>query len=427
MESDYDIERYTGMEVYITSTPGTGGQLRQSADDFFVEEVIDLRLNDDGNYLVLKVTKKNWDTPGLVRQISKKLRIGQKRIGYAGNKDRRSLSVQYFTVWNMDEGEIAGLKIPDVDIEVVGKSNKRIDLGDLKGNNFTIVVRDMEDHTTMDDTLSELEIKGVPNFFGHQRFGAQRAITHEIGKLLIKQEYESALWSYVGRSFPTEPEDTRKIRESAWESRDPSIIKEFPHYLRYEKVLLHKLLEGKTPLEAILSLPKNMVILFIHAYQSYLFNRLLSRRIREFEDLKYVEERDMVIISDREGIPDERKYEVVKKSTLKSARKLVECRRGHLALPLPGFDVRIPENSWVEENLNEILEEEGVELHDFDHEVGMLRSRGSYRPAVLFAEKLNIRWEMEDENTAVFNFFLPRGSYATVLLREFMKVSPLKM
>ncbi len=423
----FDLERYVGIEIYITSTQGTGGILRSSAEDFSVEEVIDLNLCDTGKYLVLKVKKKDWDTPGLVRQIARKLRIGQKRIGYAGNKDRRSLSVQYISIWDVNNDQAERLNIPDVEIEIAGRSNKKIDLGDLRGNNFKVIIRNLVQHETIDDTISELVTKGVPNFFGHQRFGAQRAITHEVGKLLIKRKYEEALWSYVGKSFPSEPEDTREIRKIAWDSRDPAVIKEFPRYLRYERILLHKLLEGKTPLEAILSLPRNIVILFIHAYQSYLFNRLLSWRIREFGNLKDVEEGDVVIISDSEGVPDERKYEVIKKPNLKPAKKLIEWERAHLALPLPGFDLKIPEKSWISESLKEILEEEEVKLQDFNHEVGMLKSKGSYRPAVLFMDRLNLRWELKNEKDAVFSFFLPRGSYATVLMREFMKVSPLLM
>ena len=427
VDMEIDIERYIGIETYITSTPGSGGILRHTPEDFYVEEVFEPKLNENGKYLILKVKKKNWDTLGLARYIAKRLKIGQKRISYAGNKDKRSLSVQYMSIWNADEDAVRNLRIPDVEFEIVGKSHKKIDLGDLKGNNFLITVRNVRNPEVIEKTKEELEIKGLPNFFGHQRFGAQRAVTHEVGKLLIEKKYEDALWCYVGKSFPAEPEDTKKLREEAWNTRDPGIVKEFPLYLRYEKILLQKLLEGKTPLDAVLSLPKNLIILFIHAYQSYLFNRMLSQRIREYGNLKELEVGDVVIISDRNGIMDENKYEVVKSSTLRSARKLVEWKRIHLALPLPGFDLKIPENSWCSNILKEILESEGITLESFNHEVGIFRSKGSYRPAMLYIENLGFRWRIESSDTVLFTFFLPKGSYATSLLREFMKVSPLRM
>jgi tRNA pseudouridine13 synthase len=177
----------------------------------------------------------------------------------------------------------------------LGKSNKDIQLGDLIGNRFRVVVRSARGGDRIRQIYEELKEKGTPNFFGLQRFGSIRFITHEVGLHILKRDYESAFWIYVAKPFEGENEDVRKIREELWSTRDAKFgLRELPKYLRYERNLLQKLREGKSEKEALLSLPENLKTMFIHAYQSYIFNKVLSARIEEFGTLKVVEKGDWV-------------------------------------------------------------------------------------------------------------------------------------
>jgi|Deesub1362A_J573_1020465.scaffolds.fasta_scaffold00018_38 tRNA pseudouridine13 synthase len=417
-----EIDITIGIEEYITSTKGIKGKLRNTFEDFQVEEIPLLKLHTDGKYLIIKATKKNWDTFNFVRVLSNKLGIGQKRIGFAGNKDKRSLSTQFFSIWNVEEERIEAIRIPDVKIEVIGRSDQAMKLGNLKGNRFRITVSEIESCSPIKETAMELKEKGIPNFFGHQRFGAQRAITHVVGKLILKKDYENAFWHYTGKPFPYEPEETRKLREELWNTRDPSLIKDLPNYLRYEKILLQEYIQHKDYRKALLKLPKNLRIMFIHAYQSFLFNRLLSARIREFRNLYTIDAGDVVCLTE-DGLPNERKVVTITSNYKKTALKLIEAEKITLSLPLPGYETSLSDG-WIAERLMEILEEEEVDLAEFRHEIPEFSSKGSWRPATINYSHTSFTWVC-DMPSATFEFFLPKGSYATSLMREFTKTSPL--
>ncbi|AEA47486.1 tRNA pseudouridine(13) synthase TruD [Archaeoglobus veneficus] len=412
-----DIEERVGIGCYITSTPGMGGRIKESPEDFYVEEVAKLKLSDEGHYVIIRVKKVNWDTLNFARVLAKKLGISQKRVEYAGTKDKRAISVQYFSISKLGEEDIERLKnirIKDAEIEIVGRSNRGIDLGDLLGNKFRIRVHDARDGRIVESTLKELDEKGTPNFFGLQRFGTIRFITHEVGKYILKREYENAFWTYVAKPFEGEREDIRKIREELWNTRDAKLgLREFPSYLRYERILLQGLREGKDEERALLALPKNLKLMFVHAYQSYVFNRLLTTRIEEFGNLKVVQEGDCVgFVSFAESFPELKDEFSFVNANRKRVEFLISQKRAYLALPLPGYETKM--KGWVKEKVEEILDEDGIRLEDFRHEHREFSSKGSYRVADMpFSD-----FTYED---GLFSFYLPKGCYATVLLREFTK------
>jgi tRNA pseudouridine13 synthase len=420
LESKYSVERDVGIEVYASSTPGIGGKIKEKPEDFTVEELTKLNL-DEGNFTVVRIKKVNWDTLNLVRVIAKKLKISQRRIEYAGTKDKRSVSIQYFSIYGLSDEQIEKLKkirIKDVEIDVLGKSKNRIGLGDLLGNRFDIIVRSAMDGDLIQRTLKELEERGCPNFFGLQRFGTMRFVTHKVGLEILRRNYKEAFWIYVAMPFKDENPEVRSIREELWECRNPVLgLREFPAYLRYERNLLQALREGKTEEQALLMLPKNLKLMFVHAYQSYIFNRTLSARLREFEDLKTIEKDDYtgffhpdsgVMVVENDYYPVEWR--------MKRIALLRDLKRCALALPLPGYESRL--KGWAKEVVEELLDNDGISLKDFRHEYKEFSSRGSYRLAEIPFSEFEF---MEKDDFVKFRFTLPKGSYATVFLREFTK------
>ncbi len=416
------IEERVGIEGYISKTPGIGGRIKESAEDFYVEEIIDLEKfkEKEGRNLLIRVKKKNWETLNFARVLSNVLGISQKRVGYSGTKDKNAVSVQYFMIYNADEKiaeKLREVRLKDAEIEIVCFTSKNLELGDLVGNFFRVKVSDAENGERVEKITEELKEKGIPNFFGIQRFGSLRLITHEVGKLIIQRKYEEAFWVYVAKPFEGEREDVRKIREILWKERDAKFgLRELPKYLRYERLLLQKLREGKNELEALLSLPKNLKLMFIHAYQSYLFNKLLSERIREFGNLKEIERDDFVdFVNFRKG------YKVYSEdfsilTDFNSPRISFLKEKGYaiLALPLPGYETKLV--GWSGEKLKEILEEEGIDLESFKSPYPEFSSKGSLRVA-----EIPFEFERFSYSEGVFEFFLPKGCYATVFLREYMK------
>ncbi|RLI01577.1 tRNA pseudouridine(13) synthase TruD, partial [Candidatus Bathyarchaeota archaeon] len=264
---------------------------------------------------------------------------------------------------------------------------------------------------------AELCEKGIPNYFGLQRFGF-RLITHEVGKLILQRKYSDAFWTYVAKPSNNEDEKVKAIRKEVWDSRDAKVgLKEFPKHLRYERFLLQKIREGTSEIKALLLLPKNLKMLFIHAYQSYIFNKLLSLRIKEFKSLKIVEKDDFVDFVELKKHPSIAENPVkISNLNKKRVNFLVKQRIAYLALPLPGYEIK--GCGWSLEKSKEILENDGLSYSDFKHEFDEFSSKGSYRLADM--PVWNFKYKFLN-NSVIFDFFIPKGCYATVLLREFTK------
>ncbi len=418
------IERSAGIEEYISSAPGIGGKIKEIEDDFLVEEILDVNLEESGTHLVVRVTKKNWDTMNFARVLSSYLHISRNAIGYAGTKDKKAISVQYFSIPMKNENipsRIQNARIKDAEIEVAGYLNRKIKLGDLLGNRFRIAVRSVSRPESLQKTLYELESKGIPNFFGIQRFGTLRFITHEVGKLILMRNYSEAFWVYVAKPSELEDDEIRKVREDMWHERDPKIgLRELPKYLIYERNLLQKLREGKSELQALISLPKNLKLMFIHAYQSYVFNRILSERIREFGTLKILEKGDYAdFLKRKKGYSvNSGDFVEINENNFRRVNYLIENKYAFLALPVPGYETKL--KGWSGEKLREVLEMEGLNLENFRGEHPEFSSRGSFRTAEIPFDFENFLIESYD-NSILFNFFLPKGCFATSFLREIMK------
>jgi len=228
------------------------------------------------------------------------------------------------SIRGVSEEQLSHVDLPRVRLEPLGRANKGIGLGDLRGNDFDITVRNI----AMQPAECEARLKavdsgisgagGVPNFFGYQRFGIVRPITHLVGKKLLKGDVEGAAMDYIALSFPGESEENKKARNMVMETRDfKEGIRLYPLNLRYERTMMHHLIERPGDYAgAFRSLSPKLLKLFIHAYQSYLFNKLLSRRLLDGLPLNEPVEGDVVCFTDAQGLPDTSKLETVTKKNL---------------------------------------------------------------------------------------------------------------
>jgi tRNA pseudouridine13 synthase len=173
-------------------------------------------------------------------------------------------------------------------------------------------------------------------------------------------------------------------------------------------------------------LPTKLLELFIQAYQSYLFNRFLSGRIKDGLPLNAAEIGDYVVNVEKSGVPLPKMYRTASYETLTEINRAVRNGKMRLAIPLIGFRQRASQGVQGEIE-NTILEEEGVSPNDFKisamEEMG---SRGELRAisAPLSDFTLNdVTYDTRDprNRTVKVDFTMYRGSYATIVLREFMK------
>jgi tRNA pseudouridine13 synthase len=419
-------EALLGLEVFYTDTPGTKGRLKREIEDFVVDEISRHPPEDPaGRYTIAKVTSTNWETNRLVRQISRQLGISRNRISFAGTKDKRAVTSQLMC-FEAPLEEVLGLRMHQVTIEAAYRSRKNLTIGDLIGNSFKIKVRDCalagdELRSEAKATLSQLEsLGGFPNFFGVQRFGSLRPITHIVGKHIIKGEFEEACMAYAANPVPQESEEAKVARQFVHDTRDyPAALRLLPRHLMFERVLVEHL--SKDPNDypgAIRALPRNLQMMFVHAYQAFLFNRILSERVRRGIPLDAPVIGDIVLPMDKHGLPDHDKPVPVTIHNLDLVSSQVKNRRASVSAVLFGSESVLCEGEPGEiERM--MIEREGVSKEDFVVPlIPECSSTGSRRELV--AEFHELRFQV-NEDALDISFSLGKGCYATCLLREVMK------
>ncbi|MDD2614184.1 MAG: tRNA pseudouridine(13) synthase TruD [Methanosarcina sp.] len=433
-----EIEKQIGINLYSTDTDGLGGQLRQEVEDFIVKEITNREEGKEGKYLILELTKRNWDTHHLTRTLARTLQISQKRINVAGTKDRRALTTQKISIFDIDASEIEKIRLKDIELKVLGRSRKSVELGDLWGNDFIITIRNIdyspeETNKLLEKTTNEiLAQSGVPNFFGVQRFGSIRPVTHLVGKAIVEGDFEKAALLYIAEPFPDEPEETKEVRQFVKETRDfKEGLKTYPLYLGHERAMMNHLIANPYDFAgAFLVLPKNLYRMFVHGYQSYIYNMILCRRIENGLLLNLAVEGDIVCFKNEFGLPDSSKTEEVEADTVTAMNRLIKRNRAFITAPLPGYNTEFA--SGIPGEIEQaVLEELKVPLKGFNIEkIPEMSSKGIRREILLQVEP---KFEVgEDElnpgkSKAILEFMLPKGSYATTVLREYMKVDPLQM
>jgi tRNA pseudouridine13 synthase len=419
-------ESEIGIEVFYTSTKGTGGRLKVNYEDFIVDEVsIYPEKTENGKYAIAKITSTNWETNRLVRMISKNLGITRNKITFAGTKDKRAITSQLFSIEAPVEA-VQALSMHQVMVEDVYASKKHITIGDLIGNSFRIKLRNtelkgVEMAASVAQTSKDLEaLGGFPNFFGVQRFGSIRPVTHLVGKHIVHGDFEKAVMMYIGNPNDEEDDSSRLPRQHLQETMDlETAMQEFPRTLTFERMLIGWLLRNPGDWSgAIRTLPPNLQMMFVHAYQSYLFNLMLSERIRKGIPLDRPIVGDVVLPADRTGYADHDKPVPVTRFNLDLVEKSVREHKAFVSGVLFGSESKFAEGEMGEIE-RKVVTTEGVQLQDFIvPQIAECNSRGSRRELVSPFKDLKVQC---GEDNMDMSFILGKGCYATVMLREYMK------
>jgi len=440
------LEKEVGIEVYATQSPGVGGRIRQLLDDFVVEELlVDGSLAEvsppieawepagEGRYLICVLVKRRWDTFLAVRQVAQRLRISQKRIRFAGIKDTKALTAQHISLQNVSPNKVLDVQIKDITLYPQRFSRERMYSQLIQGNRFHITVRGLDYPVSVieertKNVQDEIEsIGGVPNFFGHQRFGTIRPNTHQIGKHLTRGDAEKAALVFLAEPSINEHPEAREARQQLQDTMDfQEALNSFPRFLSYERFMLGHL--AKYPNDfvgAFRELPRRLRKLFVQAYQSYLFNRFLSERIRRGIPLDEPQIGDYTIKLDEHGLPTE-EYDQATATNLQTIEDAVKEGRMCVAAPLIGPDQ--PPSKGIQGEIEQaILEAENVTPENFQlsfmpEATAEGRLRAVLNPVRnLLQEEIAADSENKDKQMIKLGFTLNRGSYATVVLREFMK------
>jgi tRNA pseudouridine13 synthase len=448
------IDNILGISTYTTKNKGINGTIKSSVNDFIVEEVLvdgsTAKINKKPylpvlsasskrqRFLLCVLVKRNWDMFSAIKQISKQLGINETQIWFAGIKDAKAITAQYITI---DQGlieEIMAFSFRDITLYPLGYVREPLSAYYLLGNKFTIRVRGLdlsvsEIKKSTNKIVEELdESGGIPNYFGHQRFGTVRPITHLVGKAIIKDNFEEAIKIFLTKYSDSEHPSSRQARKNLLRTQDyTESLKDFPKQLRFERLILSHLVRKPNDfIGALMRLPLKLQVLFIQAYQSYLFNLFLSERLEKGFSLKKAASGDFVVNIERTGLPMVHVGRIVKPENLKQLNKLIESGKMRVALPLVGTKQKFS-NNISGEMQKKIFETEGITPETFIvRKIPRLSAKGGLRTIISPIRKFKIKKALstDTENQLDLSFTLLRGSYATIFLREIMKPSdPIKV
>ena len=411
--------------TYVTKEEGIGGTIRNQYEDFYVEEIPDLIPTGEGPNVWIWIEKIGRTTLDVVLDIARDLHIDRKRMGFAGMKDKKARTRQWICISNMDSEEqfeqvkaLSG-QIYKTDFLKVVRGRKKLRMGQLKGNKFRILIRDIEDveksAEVASDILKQLEVTGVPNYFGWQRFGKPRTNTHLVGEALVENDLKKAVGRYIGNPTEEEHEENQKARKAYDEGDLEKSLELMGKGMRYEKMMIRELIKDskkgeltdKSYKNALHALPKPLQRMFVHAYQSFLFNAAVSKRV-EMGINKYIE--GDIIINNEERI--------VRDKTPEEYQELIDTFQVNPTSPLYGTKVPFA-GGKVGEMEKSILDDYGLSKEDF--EVPKMPRLGSH------GLRRSMRFQVWDTSAiatdegVLTEFSINKGSYATAVLREVMK------
>jgi tRNA pseudouridine13 synthase len=320
-----------------------------------------------------------------------------------GIKDAKAVTTQYAGADRMMKNPPAELKSRHTRLTLKGFTKKPLGKEFLAGNKFEITIRDPR---SQDLSGFIPELKRIANFYGLQRFGSERLVTHLVGREIVRRNFGRAVELLL--SYTTEY-DTPMSREIRSKSADPGNYRQalriLPRGMDIERQVLSALVAGKDAISALRAVPITIRRLFVQAYQAYIFNKCLSTAVMNGIDLLQPATGDLCF--EMEGPAT---FGRVIKYDPSSKAKMVPAVR------MAGYTFQ-PGKGRFEKITKEILRQEGVNAKDFYiKEMQELSHQGGFRQAPLWCMDFSHR-----QDPLEVSFKLPKGSYATALLREMIK------
>jgi tRNA pseudouridine13 synthase len=388
-----NLDSQIGISVYSTNFNGIGGKIRVQSEDFQVTEIISKRsqksINEQDGYAVYKLTKKKIDTNHALSSIFRKKGIRLKSLGL---KDASAITEQFVCSGNKGKA-LENFSTEKYSLEKVGYVKKPLTKKDMIANHFKIKISDCSDGLS-----AFTEYEKILNFYGYQRFGSKRPVTHLIGKAILQRDFLKAVELILSFTSTYDSKENTEIREKL---SDPQNYEKYfdkvPFQMDIERIVLKEMIEHSDPLRAIRAIHLSLRRFYISAYQSFIFNQSLSSAYLDGENLFEAQSSDVCF--DFKGI----------------IGKYVKGLDQYLALPFVGYSYY--KKTRFDYQISKILEQEEIAPKDFFiKEMQEVSSEGGFRQAAIHCSDYSSHDNMVD-------FSLSRGSFATILLREIMKPS----
>ncbi|HEV2272331.1 MAG TPA: tRNA pseudouridine(13) synthase TruD, partial [Steroidobacteraceae bacterium] len=201
------------------------GRLRTEPEDFLVEELLGFEAAGTGQHVLLKIRKRNANTQWIAGELARACGSQPGDVGYAGLKDRRAVATQWFTVpqSRLSPRDWVGIKSGEYEVLEAHRHSRKLPRGALAGNRFVIKVRGTAvDDASLASRLAQIETRGVPNYFGPQRFGRGGANLKRLGaELRSLRPPERGFILSAARSLVFNAVLAERVADGSWERLEP--------------------------------------------------------------------------------------------------------------------------------------------------------------------------------------------------------------
>jgi tRNA pseudouridine13 synthase len=331
-------------------------KLKQQPEDFVVNEITNVVIKESGQYCYFWLEKRNYNTIDAVDKVKRIL--GVKKIGFAGSKDRHAITRQLCSARGVSRKQIEDIDLHDITLSFYGFGDTPVSLGDLEGNDFKIVVRDLREDEV--EKVKDKKIMSIVNYFDEQRFSTDNVA---IGRAMVKKDFKGAV----------------KL-----------LCKKKSGY----NALVGKYLEDHAAdyIGAIRIVPRKILMFFVHAYQSWLWNEMVAELIGDGSVVQY------------------------------SLGKFVFGEVENRHIPVLGFGSEI-ENSELNSVIKNLLGSEDITIRDFIiREIPEVSCEGTSRSLVVDVKDFVLSVEDDKlhkgKKKVTLQFMLPKGSYATIVVKK---------
>jgi tRNA pseudouridine13 synthase len=398
---------------YLTSQlPGIGGRIKESCEDFRVEEIPLYQPSGEGTHVYFRVTKKGLTTPAAIERIARHMGVRPHDIGVAGLKDAQAITSQMMSLEHADPVSLAACRDAQMQVQVVSRHTNKLRPGHLAANRFAIRMRGCgaAQLPAARAILDVLVRRGVPNYFGSQRFGA-RADTAALGEALVRGDLEEFIGLFLGRAQKEDPPDCKAARDAFDSGFYNRALERWPRHYGNERRALAAYKKKHDAARALGAIDKRMKRLYVSAFQSAIFNEVLTRRVQTI---------DKVFVGDLAQKTDTGGIFTVEDVSAELPR--AESFQISPTGPVPGYRSSLA-GGEPGQTEREALAKFRVDLEDF-RRVGALKVKGTRRPLRFAMGQPALSAGSDDRGEYMqLEFTAPPGCYATVALGEIMKTA----
>ncbi len=383
-------------------------KIKVKPEDFFVREMASVELKQKGPYGIFILKKRGWNTLDAIKKISQKFRIPLENISYGGKKDRHATTEQFISIKDLKKD--ISFADENYSLKLIGFSSTPMEPRLIMGNVFKIAVRDLSESKAdaIVFHLEKIKEQGFINYFDDQRFGSYDPKQGFIGEKILKGHLNGALKIYLTHVYPEDKKEEKERKRFFFENWSNWELCLSRAKTNFEKMAFtHLISKGKEFLTLLRKIPKEEMSLFFSAYQSYIWNELVRRLIEKQVD------RDNLLV--HRGIAGEYIF------VMDADRKLIEYLK-NTKVPTPSSKAKMPDDT-TDRIYREILNEREITPSKFNlREIRHAFFKSVERAVLVIPESFMYRFEndeiYEGKKKLILAFILPRGSYATMLIKR---------